>query len=99
MALLHELFYARFNMEDTQKWIVDYFCLHCGADEAEVKANLDVNYFQAGYVDSFQFINMVSDIEEEFGIEFDNDQFENRSFSTVNGLANIIEEMMNNAKS
>lgn len=84
-------------MNDISKWIVDWLVSNCGANAAEVCANLDANYFLAGYIDSFQFINMISDVEEEFGVEFDNDQFEDRSFSTVNGLSKIIEEMKKNA--
>lgn len=84
-------------MKEISKWIVDWLVSNCGANEAEVRTNLNENYFLAGYIDSFQFINMISDIEEEFGVEFDNNQFEDRSFSTVNGLSKIIEEMKKNA--
>lgn len=83
-------------MNDISKWIINWLVSNCGADEAEVYANMDGNYFLAGYIDSFQFINMIADVEEEFGVEFDNDQFENRSFSTVNGLSKIIKEMKKN---
>ena len=84
-------------MNETTKWIIDWFVMNCDANAVEINANLDENYFLAGYIDSFQFINMISDIEENFGVEFDNDQFEDRSFSTVNGLSKIIEEMKSNA--
>ena len=84
-------------MNDIKNWIVDYFIKNCDAKEDDVKANLDENYLQAGYIDSFQFIKMVSEIEEKFGVEFDNDWFEDKNFSTVNGLSRIIEEMKNNA--
>lgn len=80
-------------MNDIINWIVDYFVKNCDAKEDDVKANLDENYLQSGYIDSFQFINMISKIEEDFGVGFDNDLFEDKSFSTVNGLAKIIEKM------
>lgn len=81
-------------MNDVKKWLVDYIAANCGQATAEIMENLDENYFLAGYIDSFQFINMVSDIEEKFDIEFANEQFEDRSFSTINGLARIIEGLM-----
>ncbi len=84
-------------MNDVTKWIVAYLVKNCGANEVEVQANLDANYFTANLIDSFQFINMISEIEEDFDVEFDNDQFEDRSFSTVNGLSKIIEEMKDHA--
>lgn len=80
-------------MTQERKWIVNYLVKNCAADDTEVNANLDKNYFLAGYIDSFQFINMISQIEEEFGVEFDNEQFEDKNFSTVNGLAKIIYDM------
>lgn len=81
-------------MNDVKKWLVDYIAANCGRTTAEIMENLDENYFLAGYIDSFQFINMVADIEEKFAIEFANEQFEDRSFSTVNGLARIIEGLI-----
>ena len=84
-------------MNDVTKWIVAYLVKNCGADEVEVESNLDANYFQAGYIDSFRFINMISEIEEKFGIELDSDRFEDKSFSTVNGLSKIIEEIKGHA--
>lgn len=84
---------------DVKKWIIDWFISEGEADENSVKDNLDTNYFTIGFIDSFKFINMIADIEEKYGIEFDNDQFEDRSFSTINGLTNVIERLINNGKS
>ena len=85
-------------MNSITKWIVNWFVSEGEADENSIIENLDTNYFAAGFIDSFKFINMIADAEEEFHIEFDNDQFEDRSFSTINGLAIVIERLMKNGK-
>lgn len=72
-------------------WVVNWFVVH-GTEEAELNAHLDENFFDLGYIDSFAFITLMSDIEDEFGISFDNDRFQDRSFSTVRGLANALAE-------
>lgn len=85
-------------MSDITKWIINWFVSEGEMEESEIISNLNTNYFAAGFIDSFKFINMISDAEEEFEIEFDNEQFEDRSFSTINGLAKVIEELIKHGK-
>ncbi len=81
--------------EKIKKWLIEWFVNNTGKQKDEIEENLDNSYFEMGYLDSFKFIGFISDIEDEFGIEFDNDQFEDRSFSTISGMAKIIEEALN----
>lgn len=80
-------------MSEVEKWLVNWLATNGGNDEVEIEKSMNESYFAAGFIDSFQFINMIYDIEDEFDIEFDNEQFEDRSFSTVSGMAKIIERM------
>ena len=80
-------------MEDTiQKWIIKWFLNQTDADEEDMLTNLEKDYFRAGWIDSFKFISFISDIEEKFNIVFTNDEFQNREFSRINGLSQIIKE-------
>lgn len=81
--------------EKIQKWLINWFIDNAGADETKLDNSLDENYFLKGFIDSFQFIELISDIEDEYGIEFDNSQFEDRSFSSISGLAKIISRSSN----
>ena len=85
-------------MNEISKWIINWFVTEGEIEEQDIISNLDTNYFSAGFIDSFKFINMISDAEEKFEIEFDNEQFEDRSFSTINGLAKVIEKLIKNGK-
>lgn len=72
-------------------WVINWFAAH-GSAEVEVKEHLDENFFDLGYIDSFAFITLMSDIEDEFGVSFDNDRFQERAFSTIHGLATALAE-------
>lgn len=73
---------------------MDWFESNATVDRATLEQNTDVNYLDAGYIDSFVFISLIGDIEGEFGISFDNEQFMDRGFATINGLAEILDKMV-----
>lgn len=72
-------------------WVINWFAAH-GAAEVEIKEHLDENFFDLGYIDSFAFISLMADIEDEFGVSFDNDRFQDRAFSTIHGLGKALAE-------
>lgn len=49
-----------------------------------------VDMFEEGIVDSFGFVEMVSFIEKEFGIELSDDDLESDEIATIEGLTQII---------
>lgn len=75
---------------DIKKWLISWFEKNSGLEPGEIEKNTDVNYFEKGWIDSFKFISFINDIENEFKIKFSNEEFQNRNFSTINGLADII---------
>jgi len=79
---------------DTKQWIIDWFASHSTVDKDTIIAKCDVNYFEAEFIDSFNFIFLVGDIEDSFKIKFTNDQFVDRSFATINGLVAIIDTLL-----
>lgn len=80
---------------DVKGWLVSWFVRNADLTEAEAAAGASENYFDKGWLDSLKFINFVSDIEQEFKISFSNEEFQDRSFSTMDGLAKIIEVKLN----
>ncbi len=76
---------------DMQQWVINWFMEHTGLTEEEIKNNMEVNYFNKEYIDSFEFIELIADIED-LGIELDNEQFEDRKFATIKGLIEILNE-------
>lgn len=52
----------------------------------------DENYFESGLLDSYSSIELVEFLEDEFKIRFDNRDFQDRRFATLNGLSALVEE-------
>ncbi len=78
-----------------QDYIVDWFEQNSDVTKDKILSNLDENYLEKGWIDSFKFISFISDVEDHFNVRFENDEFQNRSFATINGLVKIIESKVN----
>jgi D-alanine--poly(phosphoribitol) ligase subunit 2 len=50
------------------------------------------NYFEAEVIDSFAVIELIEAIETHFNCRFDDTDFQDRRFTSVAGLAEIIAE-------
>ena len=75
--------------EDVSSWIVDWFSLHgklhCSAPEA-----LGVDYLQSGLLTSLEIVELVSEIENRFGIQFSETEMQDPRFSNIGGLAELV---------
>ena len=77
---------------DIKEWLIDWFAQHSSLDVEGIKAVATANYMEQGIIDSFSFVMLISDIDDEYGITFTNDDFLNPNFMNIEGLAKIIEE-------
>jgi D-alanine--poly(phosphoribitol) ligase subunit 2 len=77
---------------ESKIWLIRWFEKNSLSNDINVKDSVNQNYFENGWIDSLKFIDLVTQIEEEFSIRFSNDEFQDRKFSTIEGLAKIIEE-------
>lgn len=75
---------------EVKQWLVEWLAGTTGKTLKEIDSTSDQSYFELNYIDSFEFISFVSDMEEHFDLQFNNEQFEDRDFMTINGLAHII---------
>lgn len=75
----------------THNWIINWFLNNTEISNEDLLNKLDENYFELGWIDSLKFIIFITDIEKHFKIKFSNSEFQNRHFSTINGLVKIIE--------
>ena len=78
---------------DVKTWLAEWFKENTDLEEGEI--GVHDNYFEKGWIDSFQFISFITDIEEKFDVHFSNDEFQNRDFSTIDGLSEIILRRLN----
>jgi acyl carrier protein len=82
--------------EDVSGWIVDWFSsrgkVHCGAREA-----LGIDYLQSGLLTSLEIVELVSEIEDHFGMQFSETEMQDPRFSTVGGLAELVTMVLGQA--
>jgi D-alanine--poly(phosphoribitol) ligase subunit 2 len=71
-----------------EKWLQNWFAAR-GATVAR-----DQNYFDSNAIDSFGVIEMIEEIEDHFKLKFRQHDFQDRRFATVAGLAEIINERL-----
>ena len=82
-------------MNNGREWIIDWFVKNSKLSEEEILANINENYIDIGLVDSFGFLQLLSDITEEFGIDFSDEDFNSEIFFTISGLGEYLRGINN----
>jgi acyl carrier protein len=73
-------------------WLLEWFSQR-GKIAAESAAGLpEINYFDAGMLTSLEIVEFVSEIEEKFGVQFSESDFQDPRFLTISGLSELILE-------
>ena len=75
--------------QDVSNWIVNWFLsrgkIHCSVNEA-----LPIDYLQSGLLTSLEIVELVTEIEERFGIQFSEANMQDPRFSTIGGIADLV---------
>lgn len=80
---------------DLGTWLVAWFTQRGPLPVDDAKTLQGLNYFEAGLIDSMGVIELIGDIEVNFGIQFNARHFQERRFATIGGLTEIIMELRN----
>jgi D-alanine--poly(phosphoribitol) ligase subunit 2 len=73
-------------MADYSTWLLDWFRQRAPA----IALSADDNYFNAGAIDSFGVIELIEDMEQTFAVRFSQDDFQDRRFSSIAGLSELL---------
>jgi acyl carrier protein len=60
-----------------------------GSDEERAA----IAYVDAGYIDSIGIVELVVELESEYGIRFEPDELQSPEFRTIGGLAGMVERL------
>ena len=77
---------------EIKEWLIDWFCNHSSLSAAELEAASKEDYLKKGIIDSFSFVMLISDIDDEFDIAFTNEDFLDPRFPSIDGLTEMIKE-------
>ncbi len=78
-------------MQQYIEWLKNYF-----SNKSKLPLSNDIeniNYFEAAMVNSLGIVDLIETLESSFNITFDASHFQERRFSTIKGLAEIIHEL------
>jgi len=75
---------------EIKKFILNYFVNKTKKMREELLCN--VSYFDENYIDSLGIFELITTLENEYGFEFTEDDFQNRDFVTINGLSKIVKD-------
>jgi acyl carrier protein len=71
----------------------DFFAQYSKSPLPEGQEGLEVHYLDAGLIDSFGIVTMISDFEGALGITFAAEDMQSREFETVGGLIGILDRL------
>lgn len=60
---------------------------------------LGMPYLERGLIDSFEVLDMIAKIEEEFNIKFSAAHLSSDSFRTLRGVSSVVEQLIENSRS
>ena len=81
-------------MDDILLWLWEWFKKRKSIPNSEeIDTYLNLNYFEAGFIDSLGIYELISDIEGTHKVKFSEQNFKDRKFATISGLAEIIKEL------
>lgn len=79
-----------------EEWVLEWFEKNAKIDKEVLRNDLDKRYLDEGYIDSFSFITLISEAEEQFHIQFSDEDFESEEMLSVSGLIRVIERKCGN---
>lgn len=75
---------------EVQTWIKDWFENRSKMGTQPSESLLDIDYFEAGWLTSMQVVELITEIERTFGMQFSDADMQDARFATMAGLAELI---------
>lgn len=61
---------------------------------SEIRENLDVDLLASGIIDSYEMVNLVVELEENFDIEIDPEYVVPENFHNIDAIVKLIESIV-----
>ncbi len=79
--------------QETRAWLLEWFEKQDPTATVQLEPGGDTNYFEENWIDSLGVLELIADVETRYAITFGPNHFQDRRFSTVDGLTEIIGEL------
>lgn len=80
-------------MSDVRRFVYNWFKKKAERKRLDVELSDDLDYFQAGLLDSMGVVLLVQEIETGLGVRFTEEHFLDRRFATLGGLIAIVQDI------
>ena len=77
---------------DVLGWLINWFDENSNIHHETIMDNLEINYLEKSWIDSFKFIKLISDIELKFNFTIDDIEMQNGTLFTLNELCQTIKK-------
>jgi len=75
---------------EVQTWLKDWFEKLAKIGTLNSQSLLDVDYFQAGWLTSMEVVEFITEIEQQFEMQFSDEDMQDPRFVTIAGLTDLI---------
>ena len=80
--------------DEIGRWVCELFEKKGTVPGATLEEKLKTDYFETGLVDSLGVVELIGELEQKYAVRFLDKHFQERRFSTIGGLAEIVSELV-----
>jgi acyl carrier protein len=82
------------SRQEIVQWLIAWFAARSkvGEQPEKIDALCDIDFFQAGWLTSMETVELVTEVEQRFDMQFSDRDLQDPRFVTVHGLAELILE-------
>lgn len=77
--------------QDVQDWLTNWFTSRAKIGR-QSSPSPDIDYFAAGWLTSMEVVEFITEIEQQFAMQFSDRDLQDPRFVTITGLAELILE-------
>jgi acyl carrier protein len=81
------------DLAEVQQRIERFVRTQFTVSDGDTRFSRSVDLYEDGFVDSVGVVELLAFISEEFGVEISDEQLLSKDFSTIDGLAGIVNRL------
>ncbi|HOZ87013.1 MAG TPA: phosphopantetheine-binding protein [Bacteroidia bacterium] len=81
--------------KEIREFIIDFFKEKEKVAGIDHSALVELNFVEARILDSIEFITLIAEVEERFGLVFTESDIQSPGFSTIKGMVDITSSRIN----
>jgi acyl carrier protein len=75
-----------------EDWVTAWFVRRSKISQQEAAHVRHIDYFDAGWLTSMEVVELVTEIEQQFGIQFSDRDVQDQRFVTIGGMGELVTE-------